>query len=131
MFNKFVLKFQNFMRYRYGVDTLSKHSMNLVLVLLLVNIFMRSMVLNSLTLVLAIWTNYRMFSKKTFKRSRENQVYLKMIRRSKAKVEQLKYMKDYKYFKCPQCKQQIRAPRKKGEIVVTCTKCRHRFDMKT
>lgn len=126
-----LIKFQGFMRGRYGVDTLNKHSMNLVLVLLVVNLFFRSTWVNSFAIVLAIWTNYRMFSKKVYKRSTENRRYLKLIRDVKGRFERIKYMKDYKYFKCPQCKQQIRAPRKKGAIVVTCTKCRHRFDMKT
>lgn len=129
--NKFRYKMQNFMRYRYGVDTLSKHSMNLTLILLVLNIFLRSQILNLLILLLAVWTNYRMFSKKTYKRSKENRMYLKSVRTFKLKIERLKHQKYYKYFRCPECKQQLRAPRKRGKIVVTCSKCKHRFDKKT
>lgn len=119
------------MRYRYGVDTLSKHSMNLTLILLVVNIFLKLELLNLFILALAVWTNFRMFSKKTYKRSKENRDYLKLIRSVKLRIERLKYQKDYKYFRCPNCKQQLRAPRKRGKIVVTCSKCKHRFDKKT
>ncbi len=34
----------------------------------------------------------------------------------------------YKYFKCPNCKQRIRAPKGRGHIRVTCTSCGTKFD---
>ena len=37
----------------------------------------------------------------------------------------------YKYFRCPQCKQKLRAPRGRGKIQVTCQKCHHVFQTKT
>ena len=37
----------------------------------------------------------------------------------------------YKYFKCPNCKQQLRAPRGRGKIEVTCQKCHTVFRTKT
>lgn len=131
MLKKLSFKFQNFMRYRYGVDTLTKHGMNLILVLLLVNLFLKSFILNSFTLVFALWINFRMFSKKGVKRSAENRAYLKMMRKVSSRFKRMKDLKDFKYFKCPQCKQEMRAPRKRGAIVVTCQKCKNRFDMKT
>lgn len=39
--------------------------------------------------------------------------------------------KQYKYFKCPNCKQQLRAPRGRGHIEVTCQKCHQVFRTKT
>ena len=39
--------------------------------------------------------------------------------------------KQYKYFRCPGCKQQLRAPRGRGKIEVTCQSCHHVFQTKT
>ena len=38
--------------------------------------------------------------------------------------------KEFKYFKCPQCKSILRLPRGVGEVTVTCGKCRHSFTHK-
>lgn len=119
------------MRYRYGVDTLGKHLMNLSLVLMVLGFFIKSPIYNAFVLALLLFTNYRMFSKKRYKRSKENRMYLQAIRKVKARFNRLKDFKDYKYFKCPECKLQMRAPRKRGEIVVTCSSCKHKFDQKT
>ena len=32
--------------------------------------------------------------------------------------------KQYKFFKCPMCKQEVRVPRGHGKICITCPKCR-------
>ena len=39
--------------------------------------------------------------------------------------------RQYKIIKCPNCKQKLRLPRKKGKIVVTCKKCSTKFDSRT
>lgn len=128
---KLIASFQRFMHNRYGMDVLGKHMMNLTLVLLIVNIFVQSIILQVLTLTLLIVANYRMFSKKRYKRASENRFYLQYIRKVKFKINKLKARKDYKYFNCPQCKLSLRAPRKRGEITVTCSQCKHKFDQKT
>ena len=38
--------------------------------------------------------------------------------------------KHYKYFKCPTCKQVLRAPKGRGRIRVTCSRCHHIFEKK-
>ena len=47
------------------------------------------------------------------------------------KYRHLKARRQYKYFKCKECGQQLRVPRKKGKIEITCPKCRHTFIKKT
>ena len=39
--------------------------------------------------------------------------------------------KQYKYFRCPGCRQQLRAPRGRGKILVTCQRCHKQFKQKT
>ena len=76
-----------------------------------------------------------MFSKQYYKRRQENTVYLqktmhirKIINRQRNKF---KYRKTHKYLKCPQCHQDLRVPKGKGEITITCPKCHHQFDKRT
>lgn len=39
--------------------------------------------------------------------------------------------KTYKYFRCPSCRQVLRAPRGRGKILVTCQRCHKEFKQKT
>ena len=42
----------------------------------------------------------------------------------------LRDIKRFKYFKCPGCRQNLRAPRGSGKIMVTCQKCHKEFKTK-
>ena len=78
---------------------------------------------------------YRMFSRNLTKRQAENRRFESACARSKTQLRQaknrFKNRKQYKYFRCPQCKQKLRAPRGRGKIQVTCQKCHHVFQTKT
>lgn len=39
--------------------------------------------------------------------------------------------KDHRYFKCPNCGQQLRVPRGKGKLNITCRSCGVSFEKKT
>ena len=39
--------------------------------------------------------------------------------------------RDYKFFRCPSCRNRLRLPRGKGRIQITCPRCGHRFGGKT
>lgn len=84
--------------------------------------------------LLVLWL-FRVFSRNIAKRQKENTRYLyrtqKIRRKFSAKKQQWKDRKTYKYFKCPQCKQRMRAPRHKGKIRVTCRSCSNIFTTKT
>ncbi|MBQ5992477.1 MAG: hypothetical protein IJL62_08090 [Clostridia bacterium] len=88
-----------------------------------------------LGLILLILWFFRVFSKNVAKRQAENTRYqyrMQKLRRKRASVkQQWKDRKTYKYFRCPQCRQKMRAPRHKGRIRVTCSKCSHVFITKT
>ena len=77
---------------------------------------------------------FRTFSRNIEKRRRENATFLKMIWpfRSWYK-DQGRNIKDktHKYYKCPKCHATLRVPRGKGNIVITCAKCRYQFMKKT
>ena len=39
--------------------------------------------------------------------------------------------KNYRFYKCPQCKQKVRVPKGRGKICITCPKCRTEFVKKS
>ncbi len=109
-------KFQRFMYGRYGVDALGKFMIGAALVLCVLNMFLRSTLISTLTWALLIYSYYRMFSRNIQKRYNENVKFLNLKKR-----------KTHHIYKCPTCKQKIRIPRGKGRICITCPKCKTEF----
>ncbi len=128
-------RFMEFMNGRYGADQLSKFMLGVCLVCLVLNIFTRYRILYLLALVVLGLCYFRMFSRNYAKRSAENQKYLNMMWKVKARFGQMKnhaqQSKDFHIYKCPSCGQKIRIPRGKGKIRITCPKCRHEFEKKS
>ena len=77
----------------------------------------------------------RIFSRRIDKRRAENIRYLKLresyINSRRMRREQRLQRKEYKFFKCPSCKQMLRVPRGKGKIRVVCRRCGNSFQTKT
>ena len=88
-----------------------------------------------LALVPLVLCYYRALSKNKLKRHQENILFLKYWYPIQSKwinqYRAFKAKRQYKYFKCKECGQQLRVPRKKGKIEITCPKCRHTFIKKT
>ncbi len=84
--------------------------------------------------LMAYWA-FRVFSRNIAKRQKENTRYLYRTQRIRrwfsSKKQEWKDRKTYRYFKCPQCKLRMRAPRHKGKIRVTCKNCSNVFITKT
>ncbi len=129
--------FRRFMAQRYGNDAFGTFLFCLYIFLsLLMSLFhIRSTLLSALTYVPCVLYLFRFFSRNLQKRRTENQQFLAVWRpftdRIRKKIERIRKQKDYKYFKCPYCKSELRVPRGKGAIVVTCPKCRHTFDKRS
>jgi len=76
---------------------------------------------------------FRMISRNLERRQRENAWFLQLIGRGGAKGSRTatqprtkKAQKDranFRYLKCPNCKQELRVPKGKGKIRITCPKC--------
>lgn len=126
---------------RYGADQL-----NLFLVILcpvvslisyLIPVQIVQTILVLLSYVLLIFAIIRMFSRNYDARSRENEWFLKKtspIARFFNHLGRRFSDRGYKYFRCPGCGQELRAPREKGKhrkIRVTCQKCGTVFTQKT
>ena len=128
-------KLNQFMTGRYGADELSKAMMWAAVAVMVLNLFLRSGLLNFVVLALIILIYVRMFSKNISKRYEENRKFLELKDRvlgffgkQKRTAEDLKTNHIYK---CPSCGQKIRIPRGRGKIIVTCPKCRHEFEKKS
>ena len=106
-------KFIRFMNGRNGMDELARAESWVVMILLLVSMY------------------FRVFSRNVNKRYAENQKFLNARYEWTVKAERRKkrfaQRKQYKFFKCPMCKQEVRVPRGHGKICITCPKCREQF----
>ncbi len=118
---------QRFMMGRYGTDKLNMAILGAGLIACLISMFLRFAPVNlALTLVSYIlmgWAIFRTLSRNTYKRYEENRKYLLFLQRLKDR--------DHRYFHCPRCRQQVRVPKGKGKISISCPKCKEKFIKKT
>ncbi len=123
--NRMIGKIQNFMSGRYGQDELSIFIDITALIILIINIFVRTPILSVISLALIIWSLIRILSKKTHNRQRELEAYQKISRKPKAFFKMIKLNitdKSRRYYLCG-CGAILRVPRGRGKIEVTCPKC--------
>lgn len=127
-------KLQHFMADRYGMDGLGQFMSRLSLVLLVLGLFL-SRVFYYAALVVLVLCYVRMFSKNREKRVQENYAYYgyrnKVTSWFSAKKQRFAERGTYRYFKCPSCGQQVRVPRGRGLIAITCPKCHTEFRKKS
>lgn len=86
---------------------------------------------------------FRMISRNVARRRQENAWFLEKTKRFRRvggaghsahagtrspKPPRVKKDPNYRYFKCPQCKQNLRAPRGRGKLRITCSKCGQVFE---
>lgn len=131
---KFRDKLIRFMYGRYGVDALYKGLLGLYVILLIVNIFVRSYIITvALALVIA-YAIFRMLSKNHIARAKENRAYLRLITPIKRFFGLLpKRIKDIgkkRYRTCPHCKAAVRLPIRRGRHEVRCPKCQKTFSVR-
>ena len=129
-----------FMQGRYGIDQLYRFLVSASLVSLVLAMLLRKHagLSNLLTLAafgLLIWAMVRTMSRNVQKRYLENLHFLEKMGSIRQKLrmrrERFAQRKDYKFFVCPTCKTNLRVPKGKGEIYITCSKCSNRFRGKT
>jgi ribosomal protein L37AE/L43A len=118
---------QRFMMGRYGTDKLNTvilfSAVILCFVAMLIPVPLVKLVLTVASYGLMFWAIFRTLSRNTYKRYRENRKYLMFIDRIKDR--------EHRYYDCPKCRQLVRVPRGKGKIMITCPKCKEKFQKKT
>ncbi len=98
----------------------------LVLAALLGRISPVRVLLEAVTVALAVLVLFRTFSRNLSKRRVENDRFLAWWRPVKQRItgaRQRRRDKDHKYFTCKNCKTICRVPTGKGKIEITCPKC--------
>lgn len=128
------MRIADFMRGRNGFDQLALAALVVSLVLQLIGALTGFSLLLVLSMALYLYAFFRIFSPKSYKREAENQKFSVWWSGVQTKIVQffrrLKLMRQYKYFKCPQCKALLRLTRGVGEKDICCPKCQNRFKQK-
>lgn len=123
------------MQGRYGTDELNRAMLFTALLFILLSAIPKLSILNTLAMVLLIWSMFRICSKNVYKRRTERDAWLRMTNSVKSwfKLQRRKFMerKDYKYFRCKQCKTVLRVPRGKGKVKIVCRSCGSSINGKT
>lgn len=129
---KWMQRFQEFMRGRYGsMDEINKVALSMAVVCILLSAFSWLSAIKWIGYALFIYAYFRFFSKRVYIRSNENKKFLARTKglRTFFRIKKQAYeqRKQFVYFRCPKCKQSIRAPKGRGKIKVNCSKCHHQF----
>lgn len=127
--------FRRFMLGRYGTDQLSIAMLVLFLISVVCSTFIKSPVWSIVELVLIIVMYFRIFSRNISKRTQENESFMKLWRPVqkwfRVRKNRFRSRKEYRYFKCPSCKNTLKVPRGKGEITITCPVCKTKLTKRT
>lgn len=125
---------QRFMSGRYGFDRFSGFLSSCSLILIVLGALF-SPVLYWLGLLLLIYCYFRILSRNIQKRYRENLKYLSLESKVTGwfSIRKARFQKrrQYHYYRCPHCGQQLRVPRGRGKISITCPKCSTQFTKKS
>ncbi len=121
---------------RYGMDDLNRflfYTWVLLIVLeLIIPVRGVKSLLSTLGLLVVIFELFRMLSRNIAKRYQENLKFLDMTAglRKTLRINRRKFddRKTYRYFRCPGCGQEVRVPKGKGHIRITCPKCGKSFE---
>ena len=127
-------KIMRFMQGRYGNDRLGQAMLMAALACVVLSLF-RIPFISTIGLAILVLTYYRMFSRQIAKRAAENQKYMQLEWKVRAKLQKQKQSlaprRTHRIYKCPNCKQKIRVPRNRGRIAISCRKCGTEFIRKT
>jgi uncharacterized C2H2 Zn-finger protein len=116
---------------RYGPDHLNTALIILSFLLGLVSGIIHIIYIVYLSYLILAFAVFRMLSRNIPRRRAENDRYLRFYSPVKQKVKaffiRLKDRKNYRFFRCPSCRNILRVPKGKGKLQITCPKCGERF----
>lgn len=120
---------------RYGTDQLSFAILIAALALNIIAGITGVVYISSLSAAILFLGIFRILSRNIERRRAENMLFLRHWSNVKnffrRQVDKLRQSKNFRFFKCPSCKNNLRVPKGKGKIYVTCPRCGERFIKKT
>lgn len=127
-------KLAQFMYGRYGTDQLYLALIVAYLVLLVANSFISSAIISGFMSVILILIIFRALSRNIYKRSRENEKFMKFFKPIKGsgalQIRRIKEIKTHRFRKCPHCKKVLRLKRVRGKHTVKCPSCNKEFEVR-
>lgn len=124
-------KLVRFMQTRYGMDNLSNFLVWTGLGIFIVNLFLNNFIISIIASILILICYFRALSKNYARCSAQNEWYLShtegirsFFRKYKTRW---KMRKTHHIYQCKKCGQDIRIPKGKGKIMITCPKCHNEF----
>ena len=131
---KFTDKLIRFMYGRNGNDKLNQFLFWIYFVLLLANLFLKSVILWVVELILVALYMFRFLSRNIYRRQTENRKFLKIWNKFtgffKLQKNKFRDRKTHVYSKCEHCRAVLRLPKKKGKHTVRCPQCNKTFSVK-
>lgn len=133
-------KVAEWMQGRQGPDDLARFSVDLAIVVLIVNVVLGFFGINAgwlawVELALVAYALFRMMSRNLGARARENAAFLKALGPLRPWLQNPRSasaeLKAYKHVRCTSCKQRVRVPRGKGRLRVTCPRCHTKFEVRS
>ncbi len=129
----FRYRLMQFMSGRYGVDSLFYGIFVAAMVVSFINLFFRSFILQLAVYALVIYAVYRVLSRNSEARLKENRWFrdkLALFKRKKDFYRQKKADTLHIYKKCPACRAILRLPRRQGVHTTVCPRCSKEFTVK-
>lgn len=127
-------KLQRLLYGRNGPDQLSLSALWAGMLLWTVYLFTSLLPLYFLALLLMGYSLFRVFSRRVERRRGENARFMALLRPLRRRLSALNCRmrdREHRYFRCPNCGQQMRVPKGKGRIQVTCRSCGITFEEKS
>ena len=139
---KLLVWLQNIMQQANPIDQLSRFLLQAGAVIGIIGILLRHNLILWLGFGLIIWMYVRTFSRDKAKFYKQNQQYLAQKARvtgffnlNKQKIDKKKkraeQKKTHRFYNCPECKQQVRIPKGRGKVTITCPSCGTKFVKKS
>ena len=121
-------KFYRFMIGRYGIDKLGYAILIASICVSLISSILSLPAGTLISYALLIWEIFRFLSKNTYRRSAENLKFINIknsvSKKFKLERNKIRDRKTHKYFECSTCHNNLRVPKGRGELKVTCPVCK-------
>ncbi len=134
-FQRISYSLQRLMMGRYGYDELSKFLLIAGVVFSVLSYFPDLQLLYFISVILLVYSLFRIMSKNFDKRRCELEKYFAVKRKItgwfSSKKKRWSERKMHRFFKCKNCKTVLRVPKGKGKIKISCPKCRSEIIKKT